>query len=293
MVLQRGIKNDPANLNEASITYYYLNLYNLYVEAVDAEKPNYKKRLISEYFVLSTIIADTSNKVPAQTQENVNTYFNSAIKSCSDIVPELKGYMSELPQDVGSKKIAVNNFISLLELKGCTDSDEYEKLIDILNEIDPSVYGKLAKAKLMTIKRRYSEAISAYKDARQMTSDNTKKEEIDYLIAETYFRQGSYNSAYSAAMNVSGKFKGEALKMAGQCVAATANSCGASTVDRKCNYYYAVELLERAASNGASVGSLIGKYRDNYPSDGELFDNGMKRGQSVSLSCWNVSVTLK
>jgi hypothetical protein len=34
------------------------------------------------------------------------------VKTCDDILPELKGFMSSLPQEVESKKASVNNFIT-------------------------------------------------------------------------------------------------------------------------------------------------------------------------------------
>jgi hypothetical protein len=284
--MKEGIEVDGINTNEAYIQYYYQNLYGLYA-AVPAEKrPEYKKRLINEYFSISKLISTA--KMSAQTQETINKFFNEVVKSCEDILPELKGFMGALPQEIETKKVAVNNFIQLLEDKGCDDSKEYEMLIDTLIKIDPSATAIVGKAKGLKVKKKYAEAIAAFKDAKAMTTDAELKDEIEYQIAECQLLSGSYKAAYSTAMSVSGKNKAKALAIAAKCVFNTANDCGVSTFDRKCNYYYAAELAERAGD-----ASLAAKARANFPSSGDIFDEGKAKGQSVSLSCWNVSVTLK
>lgn len=287
----RGIKNAGTKTHEAYVQYYYYNIYAMYAEVPAEERADIKQRMIKEFFSLNQLMTEANMSVKAM--EAVAGYFNAVVKSCDDILPELPGFMQNLPGDVEAKKSTVKNFISLLESKECTDSKEYEMLIDTLIQIDPSFEGVLAKAKLQMAKRKYSDAISTLREARGMTEDADKKEEVDYMILNAQFTSGQYSTAYNSAINMGGKYRGEALKIAGQCVAQNANNCGASTFDRKCNYYYAVDLLERASAAGASVGSLIGKYKANFPTSEEIFNESKSRGQSVSLSCYGVSVTIQ
>lgn len=271
---------------------YYYNSLMMYNEAAADKKATAKKKVITDYFMLSKIASD--NNMPASVIETLTTYLNYVVKTCQDITPELAGFMKTLPQDKEAKKVTVKNFIAMLESKGCEESKEYETLIDTLIAIDPNVDAVIAKAKLLRAKKRFGEAISTYKQAKGMSDNAELNEQIEYNIAEIQFAgQGAYSAAYSTAMGISGKNRGEALKIAAQCVAQNANNCGSSTVERKMNYYYAVDLLERAQAAGANVSSLIGRYRANYPSDGELFDNGFSKGQSVNLSCWGVNVSVR
>lgn len=282
--MREGILNDGVKTNEAYIQYYYQNLYTLYASATD--KAEYKKRLINEYFSLSKLIGDA--KMSVKTQEAINSLFNEVVRSCDDILPELKVFMTSLPQEIETKKATVNNFIKLLEEKGCDDSKEYEMLIDTLIKVDPSVSAVIAKAKGLRSKKRYADAIATYKDAKGMTTDAEIKEDIEYAIAEIQLQMGSYKAAYSTAMGVNGKNKSKALSIAAKAVYNTAMDCGVSTFDRKCNYYYAAELADRAGD-----GSMASKARANFPTSSEIFDEGKAKGQSVSLSCWGVSVTIK
>lgn len=118
----RGINSFGIKASETNISQFYYNLYVLYTEAAADQKPAYKKQLISEYFHLSALIGEA--KMSVKTQENLTTYFNNVVRTCTDILPELKGFMTSLPADVNLKKSTVNNFISLLENKSCSDSKE-------------------------------------------------------------------------------------------------------------------------------------------------------------------------
>lgn len=288
----KGIQAANGKVDEAYVGLYYYNTLMLFNEAAADKKPAQKKKMISDYFALSKLVSD--NGMSPRTQETLNSYLNYAVKACADVLPELKGFMSALPKDPTAKKSTVKSFIALLDAKGCEESKEYEMLIDTLIAIEPNIDAVIAKAKMMKSKKKYGEAIATYRQAKGMATDAEMKEQIEYSICEIQFSgQGSYSAAYSTAMGISGKYRGEALKIAAQCVAMNANSCGAGTVDRKMNYYYAVDLLERASGAGANVSSLIGRYRGNYPSDGELFDNGFKKGQSINLSCWGVNVSVR
>lgn len=289
-LFQRGIKAQGVKTNEAYISYYYYNLYAMYAEAPEAEKAGLKKRMISEYFELSNLISKAGMSV--KTQETITEYFNAVVRSCDDILPDLKGYIENLPTDPEAKKAAVLNFISLLEKKECTESAEYFKLIDIYVEIDPTSFeAQMMKAKALIGQNKYSDAISVLRTAKGLAPDDAKAQEINYEIARAQYSSGSYTAAYNTAMSVSGAMKGKALVIAGQCVGKNANNCGSSTLERKCNYIYAVQLLEQARNLGESTGGTISSYRGMYPTDGEIFDNGSP--SSVSLSCYGVSVNPK
>jgi hypothetical protein len=279
----KGMNLAGLKLDEAYVSLYYYNLLVIVNGAPTAKKPELKKRYITEYFTLSKLISDA--KMSNTSQETLNTYLSYVVKTCDDILPELKDFMRALPQEKQAKITTVKNFITLLEAKSCEGSKEYEMLIDTIIAVNPGFETMLLKARLLVAKKRYSEAMSTYRDAKPYAPDAAAQEDIEYEILKMQFSQGSYKTAYNTAMGISGKNRNEALKMAGQCVAQLANACGTSTVERKFNYYYASELYSRVG--------ITGKYSSNFPTDGELFDNGFSKGQSVNLSCWGVNVTIR
>jgi hypothetical protein len=300
---QKALNETGAKLEDQLVQNYYLNIYNIYNNAPEIGKSALKERMISEYFTLSKLCVDKALK--EETQTYLTNTLNLILKSCDDILPEISVYLKKLPSNKDQKLITVNNLINILEDKDCTSSDEYVILIDTLLKIDRSYKSLLVKAKLLSFKGSTSDAMNLFKEARGMAKNDAEKKIIEDEITKVQeriaaqefnkalnlFNGGNYKSAYNAAMGISGKYRGEALKIAGQCVGQLANSCGSSTFERKCNYYHAVNLLSQAQSAGANVGGLIGTYRSQCPTADEKFDAGNPSSQS--LSCWGVTVSVK
>ena len=282
----RAFKDTSLKFTSENLTNFYSNLYLLYSSEVDVAAKNvYKKRLISDYFMLSRLIS--VKKLSSKTQESISNIFNGTIKNCEDLLPDLKVFISELPKDIDLKIKTTTNFISLLKEKSCTDSKEYEMLVDTLIKFDKTTATIIAKAELLIVKKRYNEAISSLNSAKAMTKDAVQLEDIDFQILEVQFHNlNNYQTAYRLALGISGSNKNKALQIAAKCVANSANSCGSSTFDRKCNYYYAAELAERAGDSGAAS-----RYRANAPSSEEKFNNN--NPSTVSLSCWGVTVNVR
>lgn len=279
-LFKRGIAAQGEKVHEGYVVYYYYNLYAMYAAAAD--KAELKKEMISVYFELSELIG--KGNMSQQTQETVTGYFNAVVRTCDDILPDLGGFISKLPQDPAVKMSQVKNFISLLESKECTDASEYIQLIDTLVSIDPnSLDAQLMKAKAQMAKKDYRGAISTLQTAKGLSNDDNQKNEITYTIANAQYYSGSYTAAYNTAMSVGGDFRSKALIIAGNSVAKNANNCGNSTFERKCNYLYAAQLLEQAGQSGASM-------RAQGPTEGEIFDNNSP--SSVTLSCYGVAVSL-
>lgn len=203
----RAYKDTSIKFTDITINNYFSNLYSIYLAESNADtKRNYKKRLISEYFVLFRFIED--NKLSINTRESLTNVFNSLIKNCDDLLVDLASFMSDLPQDVDLKIKTVNNFIDLLKEKSCTESKEYEMLIDTIIRIDKSSNSIIAKADLLIAKKRYSEAITVFNSAKATMTNSSMIEEIDFRILEIqYHNLKNYKTVYSLALNISGSKK--------------------------------------------------------------------------------------
>lgn len=279
----RGIAANGNETKENYLTFYYYNLYNMYRFAKDEQQSEIRKRMITEYFSLSTIINEAN--MSAKAQEKLTQLLDAAVADCEVLLPELNGFMSNLSQEKETKITSVSNLLELMEKKGCTDAPEYAMLIDTLVQADPTAIGVLIKqGDLALSKGQYSKAISIYKDAQGKVDDDELKNELQYKIAYAYYKSGSYTSSYNAAMSVSGSKRSEGLVLAANSVAANANNCGDSTFDRKCNYLYAAQLASQGGDSGAAA-----RYKGMGPSSSECFDAGSPA--SVTLNCYGVTVT--
>lgn len=283
---QSGIKAKGKETHESYIAYAYYNAVALYGTLQGEEKAELKKRLINDYFWFSKIVAEAGMSV--RTQETLSGYLNTIVQSCDDLLPEIDGFIANLPEDKDIATTSLSNMMKLMEDKGCDESPEYMNLVEKMIEVNPtSIDAQIAKAKLLIGKRKYSEAISTYKTIKGLAEDEETKDLMDLNIAKAYLASGAYTSAHNAGKAISGKYRGEGLKVAAQAVAASAMSCGDSTFERKCNYVYAEQLMSQARAAGVSGPS----YKGNFPTDSEIFDNGSPT--SVQLSCWGVSVNPK
>lgn len=282
-----GVHFEKTKVNKGYLQQYYQNLYNLWVQEQDKKaKTAYKKRLISEYFTLSGY-ADKANMGGA-ILDFLTKYFNRAVTDCESILPEIANYMENLPQDKEAKKKTVKNFMELLEKKDCSKSKEYELLVDTIIAIDPSTDAVMAKAKLQMSKGNTSAAIATFNEAINMSTSADEKSDIELKIAKVYYNRRSYKKAHQAGIDVSGKNSGKGYEIAAKSVNALMNDCGVSTFQRKANNYYAVELAEKSGNN-----SLVEKYKKECPSQSEIFSADKAVGDSVTLSCWNKTYTIK
>ena len=285
---QIGIHHEAEKVNKGFLQQYYVNLYNLWVQELDEkQKAKYKKRIITEYFKLSEY-ANNGN-MGAEIIDFVSVYMNRAVTDCESILPEITSFMKELPQEIEAKKSTVKNFMALLEKQECTKSKVYGQLVDTIIAIDPSVDAVLAKAKLQISQGNTSGAIATFKNALAMAENTDQKSDIEFEIASAYFRIGSYNSAYTAGLAITGKNSGKGYELAAKSVSQTSNNCGVSTFDRKANYYYAVELADKSGN-----GALISAMKSQCPSSSDIYNEDRSVGESVVLSCWgNRSFTIK
>src|SRR5690606_17853282 len=150
--------------------------------------------------------------------------------------------------------------------------------------LDPTVYAMIAQGNFLMDQKRYGDAMGAYKEAQDMDSGE-RGDEIAYRMAYRYLQQGNYSAAHASALTAGEEYRSKALDIAAKSVAASANSCGDTSFERKANYWYAVELAERGGLSTAS-------YKANAPTKNMIFDENRTEGESITLSCWGVSVKI-
>ena len=287
LFIRRAIKANEEKSFEGYISYAYYNQFMIYDEATDDETPALKEQLISDYFYYSSLV--TKGNMSVQTQEALTTTLNYFLQSAEDLIPQIPGYIEALPSDIEAAKVALKNMIMLMKDKGGASSAEFEMLVDKMIALDPTSLDALeAKATLLEAKNNYGDAIAVYKKIKEVAEDGDKKLEMSYKITYAQYKLGSYAAAYNTAMAIGGRYKGDALVIASDCVAKRANDCGASTFERKCNYLYASRLAGQAQANGASIGNRVANYKNSAPTSQECFDEG--NPGSVTLTCYGVSV---
>lgn len=275
---QRCIKTNGTATHESFIVYSYYTTYLVYNAAQGDEKAELKKRMIQDYFNLSEIVSKAG--MTPQTQETLTTYLDYVVESCDALLPEIPGYIENLPEDNAQAIEAIKRMLKLLDAKKCTESDEYTSLIDAWVERAPDDLEALtAKAGRM----KGTQAIPILRDIMSKTTDEALKAECQYRIAYAQYTAGQYTAAHGSGKACTGEYRSKGLMIAAQSVAATANSCGDSTFERKCNYLYAAQLAEQAGNGGKAA-----SYRASAPTSSDCFNENSPK--SVTLACWGVTV---
>lgn len=275
---QRCIKAKGAATHESFIVYSYYTTYLIYNGATGEEKAELKKRMIQDYFNLSEIVSKAG--MTPQTQETLTTYLDYVVESCDALLPEIPGYIENLPEDKDAALEAIQRMLKLLDAKGCNDSEEHLALVEAWLKLDPnSIPALLAKLDHMP----GSKAIPIIDEIMSKTEDAGMKAELQYKKAYLQYKAGSYKAAYASGRACSGDYNSKGMLIAAQSVAALANSCGNSTFERKCNYIYAAQLAEQAGNGGQAA-----TYRSKAPTSSDCFNENSPK--SVTLTCWGVTV---
>jgi tetratricopeptide (TPR) repeat protein len=284
--LSRGIKNRGKDLSDAYfIILYYFNTYTMWsIEENQIEKAKLKTRLINDYFELKDLVKAANFR--STIIESLNEYLAQVISSCQDLTSEIPEFIASLPEDKPSKKNTLWHMINLMKEKKCQNSNEYNLLIETIYNLDPDdkaiqfIYIELLP---------HPERIPIYKEMLSVSTDDVEWNAITYQLAYSYFQIGALFEAYNSAQNVEGEFKGKALHIMAQCVANTADMCGDTILERKSNYIYAIQLLERAKGHRVSeFEDEISRYKQAIP---DLNDcNTNSNLSALTLTCWKVSV---
>lgn len=265
------------------ISIYYYNLLQLRNSEKDAAKKEaLTRRMIDEYMTLIDMLAKIEGTDPIQ--EYIASVFDQVAKSCADVTPVVDKVLNNLPEDKQAKIEIIKKYRGFLDKRDCRDTKTYAQIVDLLLELDPTSEAWMAQGGKLMEQKKYNEAKNAYEKAK--TFPGADNDEINYRIAHILYLQGSYKAAYNQASNVNGgEWKGKAISLMANSVAALANGCGDTTFDRKANYWYAVQLAERAGASSAS-------FKKNCPTSQEIFNENKQQGESHYLPCWGVSVTI-
>jgi len=286
-------------------TYFRHLILNKFNSAKDEQKEIERTKVIEEYIVLSDYckaalknaesIADEKKKersIKSYTaaQGFLDKYFLKIAKDCAVLTPVLDKKFETIPE--GEAGLAeLNKFISLMEKQKCTDSETYSNYVTESVKRNPSAAGYAGLGNIQMKKGEGSAAIESLQKAVELEADGENKDKYLLTLSIAQYKGRSYKAAASTARKVNGEGKGDALKIIGDCIAATANSCGNSTFERKANYWLANDYYKKAAANGAKVSSS--KYLSSAPTQDDMFAEGVSSGASVNCTCWGESTTAR
>lgn len=286
----RAKSNIHIVFSETQLVLYFANIYNLYLGEKNDNKPILKRRIIKEYYDLSNFAIQEN--MSNHTKTNLSIYYNNVIKDSSDILPEMAFYLKTLSKNEKEKLVELNNLKTILENKKCQTNPYYNTVIDSLILIEPTLDLYMSSAKYLSYTNNYSKEFSALYFAKKIATEESTKEEIDYLMAKSLFNDGNYTESYKIAIEVQGIYFNDACIIASQSVSRNIESCGNNTTEQKLNLYYANALLGKVKNPDEVVRKLITDNISNFPNSDELSSLNLNIGQKIALKCWGIQIEI-
>lgn len=185
----------------------------------------------------------------------------------------------------------VKKAAQMMSYKECTEDDLFIKLVEKLDEFEPTAETKLYLSQLAKNKGDLAKSIAYLEESASMQEDPLRKARIYFKIGEIKRKQGSYGSArsnYNKALNYNPSYGRCYLRIA-QMYSKSSNNCGATVFEKRAVNWLAASFADKAARVDASIASEARKaaesYRQRAPSKSDIFSDGMS-GKTVSFNCW-------
>lgn len=141
---------------------------------------------------------------------------------------------------------------------------------------------------------RSSEAVKLFEQAADESDDNERKARYYLTAAKVYYgnlRNFSQARAMARKSASANPRSGEPYMLIGTLYASSGPLCGPGTgFDSQIVTWPAIDMWQRAKSIDSSVAGkandLIGRYTQYMPSKSDIFQRGIKSGDSYTVGCW-------
>lgn len=281
------------------------NKYDDVVEKVEGEVQNYSEKLNK------LIEKDSTGASYTKKEKQYKRFYESYLKAydqisgsidsklgdranCENLIPLYeKGF-----EENKTNAVLLQRAAGKMSEKDCTDDPLFFKLVNAYHELSPSANSAYYLGILKDKEGNSSEAISFYKQAIDLETDNFKKARLNKRIGLKLKAKGSYGQArnfFRQSLRLNPSDGSPHLSIAAM-YAASANSCGESQFDKRAVYWLAAEEARKAARvdptlSGKSSQS-VANYMAKAPQKSEIFSSG-RAGETIKIACWiGTSVTV-
>jgi tetratricopeptide (TPR) repeat protein len=214
--------------------------------------------------------------------------------NCEILIPLYQKGFEENKTDAEWLQSAMN----MMYQKECTDDPLFVKIVEQKNSIAPDANTAFYVGILKDKQGKPNEAITYYKQAISLETDNFKKANLNNKIALKLKAKGSYSQArtfFREALKLNPSNGRPYLSIAAM-YAASANDCGDTNFNKRAVYWLAADEAQKAARvdsklSGAAAQSAA-SYMAKAPSKADIFTCGCS-GEVIKINCWiGASVTV-
>lgn len=322
---QRGVPSPTRLLAEKAGDYleYAKNpdikqAYQWYKESVEAEKTASRATAILAYVQMSkelvkadksfadTFFADylaatklaeeaANNAADEEAKKNwdavkenlVAEFINSGVADCES----LQNIYGPRVEDNKSNREFLVNTISILSMMGCRESQVYTDASFYMYQIEPTAEAAVGVAYRYYKNGDYDEAVKYFDEAIGMEEDDAKKAEMAYAAAAALLNGKKLAQARNycnRAINFKSDF-GQPYILIAMAYAQSPNWTDDGAMNRL-TYSLCIDKLQRAISVDPSceeqARQLIRQYSGYLPSQEDLFMQGVKAGERITIGGW-------
>ncbi|WP_308992908.1 hypothetical protein QLS71_010395 [Mariniflexile litorale] len=281
------------------------NKYDDIVEKVEEEVKNYSESLnvLIEKEEAGTELTGKESQYKAYYESYLAAYdqIEAGIDekmgtraSCDILIPL---YQKNFEENKGNA-VWLQRAAGKMSEKECTDDPLFFKLVNAFHELSPSANSAYYLGILKDKEGKSSQAITFYKQAIDLETDNFKKANLNNRIALKLKSKGSYSQArtfFREALRLNPSNGRPYLSIAAM-YAASANDCGDTNFNKRAVYWLAADEAQKAARVDSKLASASANSAANYlskaPQKSEIFSAG-NSGETIKIGCWiGASVTV-
>jgi hypothetical protein len=287
-------ENEKDKLNE-----FYLRDYLRVAIAAHKKLQINNEALFNLYDNLSTTgeLNREINKNDSVSYKEWSEYLNKIDKM---MLPFLKGkdidliFLPKLKANPNDK-VLINKAIKFYKADPLyKDNPNFIGLLEKSYALEPNTQAAESLARYFESKKSTAKANDYYEKAAELSTDNSKKEELYYKLAKNNIANLSTARGYANKVLALNPNNGNAIIIQG--LAAYKNRCG-SKFDMGAAACLAVDYFNRAKnidpSCAAEANKQIANHKKFFPAKADAFFLGIKDGDSYTIPCSGESTTIR
>ena len=221
-------------------------------------------------------------------------FITSQVASCDNLIALFTPRYEADPDNMD----LITNIVKMLgTTDGCQNNDLFLKAVTKMHKNEPSASSAYYLYKLYSANgendnaAKFLEEAASYKDLDSQTASDYQLE-----LATFSLKAGMMGKAFESAKKsaeLSSSNQGKAYYLIGTIWGAT--RCGGNEVEKRANYWVAVDYLQKAKAADESLtadcNKLIGTYSSYYPQKAEAFMYDVVDGQTYNVNCGGMHAT--
>ncbi|MDD7438852.1 MAG: tetratricopeptide repeat protein [Bacteroidales bacterium] len=292
VVKELGANTDPLALSQ----FAYASMAKMFMD------PSLKEQYVNEHLMVDSYYdqkikeyqASGNEKAVAAYQgykENGQAMFAQSGAASCDVMEEVYGPQVESKK---SDKEWLSKTVALLQSVGCVESDVYFAMSEHLFNLEPTPDAATGIANKAYKEGNFNRAREYYEKAIDLSSDNSKKGEIYYMLAVMSQKQGSFASARNyanQALNLKSNFGAPMILIANMYAASAKSIYPDDPIKQRIVYCLVVDKAQRAKAIDGSVAAqandLIHSYSQHFPAKEDVFMHpDLNEGASFTVGGW-------